>query len=113
MDGLQAPPLKFDQVEYQTKFEPKPKPVTDKRRLRRRLLMILAAVVLVTGLGYGAYWYLVGRHFETTNDAYLGADSVTIAPKVAGYVAEVAVGDNRRVKAGDVIPAPAVALFLG
>ena len=54
-------------------------------------------------MGYGTYWYAVGRHYKSTNDAYLGADSVTIAPKVAGYVTEVEVGDNQRVKAGDVL----------
>jgi membrane fusion protein, multidrug efflux system len=104
VDGSQSPPLKFDQVEYQTNFEPpKTKRITDNSRRRRRWLTALAVVVLVAGGGYGTYWYAVGRHFETTNDAYLGADSVTIAPKVAGYVAEVSVGDNQRVKAGDVL----------
>jgi membrane fusion protein (multidrug efflux system) len=104
VDGSQSPPLKFDQVEYQTHFEPpKAKRTTDNSRRRRRWLMALGTVVLVAGLGYGTYWYFVGRHFETTNDAYLGADSVTIAPKVAGYVAEVSVQDNQRVKAGDVL----------
>jgi membrane fusion protein (multidrug efflux system) len=103
VDGLSSPPLKFDQVEYQTSFEPpKPKKATDNRR-RRRWLMALAAVVLVAGTGFGGYWYFVGRFYESTNDAYLGADSVTIAPKVTGYVADVAVGDNQRVKAGDVL----------
>src|SRR6476646_2214022 len=104
VDGSQTPPLKFEQVDYQTHFEPpKTRRATDNRRRRTRLLVILAAVVLVAGLGYGTYWYFVGRHFETTNDAYLGADSVTVAPKVAGYVTEVAVADNQRVKAGDVL----------
>jgi membrane fusion protein (multidrug efflux system) len=104
VDGSQSPPLKFDQVEYQTRFEPpKTKRTTDNRRRRTRLLTMLAAVVLVAGGSYGTYWYLVGRHFESTNDAYLGADSVTIAPKVAGYVTELAVQDNQRVHAGDVL----------
>ncbi len=104
MDGSQSPPLKFDQVEYQTHVEPpKAKRITDNQRRRRRLLTILAAVVLVAGGGYGTYWWLIGRHYETTNDAYLGADSVTIAPKVAGYVAELKVQDNQRVHQGDVL----------
>ena len=104
MDGSQSPSLKFDQVEYQTQFEaPKTKRTTDNQRRRRRWLTILAAVVLVVGAGYGTYWFAYGRHFESTNDAYLGADSVVIAPKVGGYVTEVAVGDNQRVKAGDVL----------
>jgi membrane fusion protein (multidrug efflux system) len=104
VDGSSSPPLKFEQVDYQTSFEPpKPKKVSDNRRRRRRWLIALAAVVLVAGTGFGGYWYFVGRFYESTNDAYLGADSVTIAPKVMGYVAEVAVGDNQRVKAGDVL----------
>ncbi len=104
MDGSQTPSLKFDQVEYQTQFEPpKTKRTTDNQWRRKRLLSMLGAVVLAAGVGYGTYWYAVGRHYESTNDAYLGADSVTIAPKVAGYVTEVAVGDNQKVKAGDVL----------
>jgi membrane fusion protein (multidrug efflux system) len=104
VDGSQTPSLKFDQVEYQTQFEPpKTKRTTDNQRRRKRLLSMLGAVVLAAGVGYGTYWYAVGRHYESTNDAYLGADSVTIAPKVSGYVTEVAVGDNQKVKAGDVL----------
>ena len=104
MDGSSSPPLKFDQVEYQTSFEPpKPKQLSDNRRRRRRWLTALAAVVLVMGTGLGGYWYVVGRFYETTNDAYLGADSVTIAPKVAGYIAELNVQDNQAVHKGDVL----------
>ena len=59
--------------------------------------------MLFAGVGYGTYWYAVGRHYESTNDAYLGADSVTIAPKVRATWPRSAVGDNQRVKAGDVL----------
>ncbi len=104
MDGSQSSPLKFDQVEHQTRFEPpKTKRTTDNSRRRKRLLMLLAAFVLVAGGGYGTYWWLVGRHYETTNDAYLDADSVTIEPKVAGYVVELKAQDNQRVRQGDVL----------
>ena len=104
MDGSSSPPLKFDQVEYQTSFDPpKPKQVSDNRRRRRRWLMTLAAVVLVAGTGFGGYWYLVGRFYESTNDAYLGADSVTIAPKVMGYIAQLEVQDNQIVRKDDVL----------
>ena len=105
MDGSSSPlPLKFDQADYQTSFEsPKGKRTADNRRRRRRWLMALAAAVLILGAGFGGYWYLVGRFYESTNDAYLGADSVTIAPKVMGYVAELAVQDNQAVHKGDVL----------
>jgi len=65
--------------------------------------MALAAVVLVAGTGFAGYWYFVGRFYESTNDAYLGADSVTIAPKVMGYIAQLEVQDNQTVHKGDVL----------
>jgi membrane fusion protein (multidrug efflux system) len=103
VDGSTAP-LKFDQVDYKTSFEPPAaKKAKDNRRRRRLLLGALGAVVLVAGVGYGAYWFFIGRHYETTNDAYLGADSVTIAPKVGGYVAELNVTDNQAVHKDDVL----------
>ncbi len=39
----------------------------------------------------------------STDDAYVKADNTTIAPKVSGYLREVLVGDNERVKAGQVL----------
>jgi membrane fusion protein (multidrug efflux system) len=74
-----------------------------RRRTRRAVLFVLALAVL-TGAGfYGWRWWTVGRFFETTDDAYLQADKVTVAPRIAGYLAEVLVGDNQPVKAGAVI----------
>jgi membrane fusion protein (multidrug efflux system) len=80
-----------------------PKRRPDNKRRRKLLLGALAAVVLALGVGIGGYWYLIGRHYETTDDAYLGADNVTIAPKVGGYIAQLAVGDNQVVHKGDVL----------
>ena len=68
---------------------------------RRTLLVALAAVVLIVGVIWGVRWWTVGRFIESTDDAYLQADSVTIAPKVSGYVAEVFVADNQAVSAGE------------
>ena len=68
---------------------------------RRTLLLAVAAVVLIGGIAWGIHWWTVGRFIESTDDAYLQADSVTIAPKVSGYVAEVYVTDNQAVTAGE------------
>ncbi len=69
-------------------------------KIRRFLLPagIVLAIVAVLAL---AYWWLVGRFIQSTDDAYLQADSVTVAPKVSGYVTDVYVGDNVSVKPGD------------
>jgi membrane fusion protein (multidrug efflux system) len=68
---------------------------------RRFVLLGIGVVVLIAGVIWGVRWWTVGRFIESTDDAYLQADSVTIAPKVSGYVAEVYVVDNQAVKAGD------------
>ncbi|HWG29621.1 MAG TPA: HlyD family secretion protein, partial [Steroidobacteraceae bacterium] len=75
---------------------------TEKKKLpgRQRVVLISAGVLLVVGIVWGIRWWTVGRFIESTDDAYLQADSVTVAPKVSGYVAEVYVGDNQAVSAG-------------
>jgi membrane fusion protein, multidrug efflux system len=69
-----------------------------------RLLLAGAVLVALTAGGcYGWHWWTVGRFQETTDNAFLQADKVTVAPKVAGFVSAVHVTDNQPVKAGDVI----------
>ncbi|QNK01409.1 HlyD family secretion protein [Dyella telluris] len=80
----------------------KDSPATPSRRSKAgRILLpvgLVLAVVAVLALGY---WWTVGRFMQSTDDAYLRADSMTVAPKVNGYVTDVYVGDNAAVKAGD------------
>src|ERR1700742_679853 len=79
-----------------------PRPST-KDRLRR-LLMAGAAVAILAGASwYGFDYWTVGRFLVSTDDAYIKADNTTIAPKVSGYLHEVLVGDNERVKAGQTL----------
>ncbi len=65
------------------------------------------ALVLLAGLGFGGYkgyhWWTEGRFFASTDDAYVTADITVILSKVSGYVSSVEVGDNQRVKAGEVL----------
>lgn len=69
--------------------------------VRRRMVMVgVGGTLLLGATVWGVRWWTVGRFIESTDDAYLKADSVTIAPKVSGYVAEVYVGDNQTVVAG-------------
>src|SRR6267154_2990127 len=76
---------------------------TRKSRLKRVALMV--SIVLATlGLGRVAYtWWTVGRFIESTDDAYVGGDVTVIAPKVAGFISKLFVGDNQQVHAGDLL----------
>jgi membrane fusion protein, multidrug efflux system len=70
----------------------------------RRVLMVGAGLVVVGAAGwYGYDYWTVGRFHVSTDDAYVQADNVTIAPKVSGYLVDVLVQDNETVKAGQVL----------
>ena len=70
---------------------------------RKRLLLIVAAVFLLAGLGWAAWYFLVGQWYETTDDAYVGGNVVQITPQVAGTVVAVAADDTDRVQEGQVL----------
>ncbi|RNJ42458.1 hemolysin D [Mesorhizobium erdmanii] len=71
------------------------------------LKRVLAAVALlagpVAGTYYGHDYWTTGQYLESTDDAYVKADSTTVAPKISGYVAEVLVRDNQKVTVGQVL----------
>jgi membrane fusion protein (multidrug efflux system) len=70
----------------------------------KRKLLVGAALLASLGVGWQGYsWWTVGRFIESTDDAYVGGDVVVLAPKVAGFIAEVAVTDNQAVRAGDLL----------
>jgi membrane fusion protein (multidrug efflux system) len=72
-----------------------------RRRSIHRVLLVAAGLIALLGaLAWGMRWWTVGRFIQSTDDAYLQADSMTVAPKVSGYIAEVLVGDNQTVLAG-------------
>jgi len=76
---------------------------TPKRRLpfsNRTAIAVGVALALATG---GAVWIALPRDAESTDAAYVGADSTVVAPKVRGLVAEVLVAHNQRVHAGDAL----------
>ncbi|MBH5387513.1 HlyD family secretion protein [Bradyrhizobium diversitatis] len=75
----------------------------EKPNLRKLLLMAAAAVALAGASWYGYDYWTVGQYLVSTEDAYVKADSTTIAPKVSGYLNHVLVADNEHVKAGQVL----------
>jgi membrane fusion protein (multidrug efflux system) len=74
---------------------------------RRRLLGRAAIVALVVGAAFGIYAYVGyldhGQYVQSTDDAYVKADGITVSSKLSGYVRTVNVTDNQPVKAGDLL----------
>ncbi|WP_244735133.1 HlyD family secretion protein [Mesorhizobium sp. 113-3-9] len=59
-------------------------------------MLLLAAVGLIL-------WWLNARQYESTDDAFIDARTVTIGAEISGRITDVAVTDNQPVKAGDVL----------
>ncbi|MBA8884101.1 HlyD family secretion protein [Dokdonella fugitiva] len=67
---------------------------------RARGPLLAAAIALAVALA-GVLWLYAPRRSESTDNAYLQADSSVVAPKVRGLVAEVLVQHDQRVRKGD------------
>jgi membrane fusion protein (multidrug efflux system) len=70
---------------------------------RKRGLMVLGAVVLTLGTGYGTYSHFYASKFISTDNAYTAAETAQVTPSVGGIVREVRVTDTSYVHKGDVL----------
>jgi membrane fusion protein, multidrug efflux system len=79
--------------------------VRGRRRLavKQVLLGLAGAIGFAATAAYSLHYWQVGRFLVETDDAYVQADSIVIAPRIAGYIAEVPVNDNQPVNAGQIL----------
>jgi membrane fusion protein (multidrug efflux system) len=70
-----------------------------KSRRSRIIVFFVVLAALIIGGGY----LFIHRGEETTDDAAIDGHTITISPKVSGYVKTLNIDDNQRVKAGDVL----------
>ena len=70
---------------------------------RKRALLILLAVVVLAGVGWLAYHFMVGRWHEQTDDAYVQGNVVTVTPQTSGTVIDIHAEDGMRVEAGQTL----------
>ena len=76
-------------------------PARKKRSVRSFLLPIIGVALLSAGAWYGYNYWTTGRFMISTDDAYVQADMAFISPKISGYVDQIKVSENQKVKAGD------------
>jgi len=83
---------------------PAPAPVKSRRPSFKRAAMItFAAFAGICAAKFAHDWWTTGRFTQTTDDAFVGGDVTVIAPKVAGFISQLAVTDNQAVHAGDLL----------
>ncbi len=76
-------------------------PARKKRSVRSFLLPVIGVALLSAGAWYGYNYWTTGRFMISTDDAYVQADMAFISPKISGYVDQIKVSENQKVKAGD------------
>jgi membrane fusion protein (multidrug efflux system) len=74
-----------------------------RQAIKRTALALVLALGVAGAADFGYGYFTTGRYLESTDDAYVKADSTIISPKVSGYIAEVLVGDNQPVKTGQLL----------
>ena len=68
----------------------------------KKPLIILAAVAVVAAILAFFIWF-AHRNEVSTDDAYTDGNVITMAPKVSGYVVELLIDDNSRVRKGELL----------
>src|SRR5215831_5040054 len=86
-----------------TESQPKTRLRPSRQAVKRAALAVALALGVAGAADFGHYYLTTGQYLETTDDAYVKADSTIVAPKVSGYLAEVLVADNEPVKAGQLL----------
>ncbi|MBV9621091.1 MAG: efflux RND transporter periplasmic adaptor subunit [Gammaproteobacteria bacterium] len=77
-----------------------PHPTSVLQTRRRQWLLILGVGLVLIGLLAVAAWWLFGRNQQSTDDAYVGGDLVSVMPQVAGTVISIGADETDRVQAG-------------
>ncbi|HEY1735891.1 MAG TPA: HlyD family secretion protein, partial [Methylovirgula sp.] len=70
----------------------------------RRRIALIAAIVVALVLIFIAYSYWVASAgYESTDDAYIDGNSVTVAPRISGAIVSLDIHDNQFVHKGDAL----------
>lgn len=73
----------------------------NKKGKRKGALLLLTLLFIIVAVAYGIYWFLVLRHFEETDDAYVAGNQVQIMAQVSGSVTKVWADNTDYVQKGD------------
>jgi len=83
--------------------KPLPASASERKAVRKKAFAMLAGGVVVAGLGWATYSYLLSNHFEETDNAYVQGDVIQITPQIGGTVVDILANDTDYVKAGQAL----------
>jgi len=65
-----------------------------------KIAIVVVVLALIAG---GVIWWLIARHYEDTDDAFIDTHIVRLAPQISGQVVQVLAQDNQLVHQGDLL----------
>jgi membrane fusion protein (multidrug efflux system) len=74
---------------------------TEKPRSKKPLIIL--GIVVIVGAVIAFFVWFAHRNQVSTDDAYTDGNVIAMAPKVSGYVVELLIDDNSRVRKGDLL----------
>lgn len=78
-------------------------PQRNKKRQRRGALALLSLLFIAIGIAWAVYWFLVLRHYESTDNAYVAGNQVQIQSQISGSVMTVNVDNTDFVKSSTIL----------
>ncbi|MGB7101661.1 MAG: HlyD family secretion protein [Xanthobacteraceae bacterium] len=81
---------------------PKPQSWVDGMRRRRRMVLVITALI-IAGIVAVVVWWVSTSGYESTDDAFIDARTVSISSQVSAAIVDVPVTDNQLVEAGAVL----------
>jgi membrane fusion protein (multidrug efflux system) len=67
---------------------------------RKKILLTIASIFMLAGIGWGLHWLLVSRFYEETENAYVQGNVVQVTSQVAGTITRIMADDTDIVKGG-------------
>lgn len=74
-----------------------------KQNNRKYGLLIVILVFILAGIWAGWHWLVVGRYYQSTNDAYVSGNLVNVMSQVAGNVKAVYADETQHVLTGQTL----------
>ncbi|WP_110951813.1 HlyD family efflux transporter periplasmic adaptor subunit [Pseudomonas bohemica] len=102
-DAQGADPGQQDGKQQDAKQDDKSGKPQKNPRKRKLLLIGLAVIVILAGLGVWAWYEIWGQWSESTDDAYVNGNVVEITPQVTGTVVSIGADDGDLVREGQVL----------
>jgi membrane fusion protein, multidrug efflux system len=79
------------------------KTVPEATKNKSKGFLLTLIIIALGGGAFGITKYTHARHHEETDDAQIEANISPVIPRISGYVTEVYVKDNQKVKKGDTL----------